>query len=96
MVKTIKVTQRDIYLGEAESVFHCPVARAVRRAFRAKADRIVVVHPEVGEGGVYVGGAELGEKRAWTGKPSKAMVRFILAFDRGRKVTPRSFDIEFK
>ena len=32
----IQVTQRDIEVGVQGNCFHCPVARAVRRALRAR------------------------------------------------------------
>lgn len=91
MKKKISVTANDIALGKRGSFCECPIARAVRRAFRAPMDRKVAVRHE----GIFVG--NLDESRMWLADLPPAAKRFITLFDKGtRSVRPAVFDVTFR
>lgn len=90
-LKTIRVTQDDIDHGKRGSFCDCPVALAVKRAFRASlSDRRIAVRHE----GIFVG--DLEDERFWVAEADREVQAFIAAFDDGKRVTPRTFDMAFR
>lgn len=89
-LKRITVTQNDIDLGLRKSFCDCPVARAVRRAFRVKPWRKVYVRHE----GILVG--EPDDERVWMSDMPDHIEKFIERFDKGKPVEPFTALIEFR
>lgn len=87
--KRIVVTQADIDLGERKSYCDCPVARAVKRAFRVRNGRPVSVRHE----GIFVGDPT--DPQMWFAITPRALDRFITRFDDGKAVAPFEMELEF-
>ena len=86
--KKICITAADITDGERRSYDACPIARAVRRAWRARFS--VVVRHEV----IAVGGLE--DSRLWIAIPSRRLSQFMKRFDDGKTVKPMEESVEFR
>ena len=86
--KKICITAADITDGERRSYDACPIARAVRRAWRARFS--VVVRQEV----IAVGGLE--DSRLWIAIPSRRLSQFMKRFDDGKTVKPMEESVEFR
>ena len=89
--KTIRVTDKDILTGVRQSWCECPVAMAVKRAFRtARTNKPVHVPHEV----IAVG--DLEETQSWFAETPGVVQRFITRFDAGKRVKPFSFTADFR
>ena len=89
-IKRIVVTAEDIAKGKRQSYCRCPIARAVRRAFRAPSDRKVVVRYEA----VVVG--DLTGDTCWIADVPSEADRFMKDFDGGLPVEPITFQMYFR
>lgn len=74
----IDVTKRNIKMGEPESCYNCPIARALKREFRKQNDAVIVSNSSI-----WVGDTRY--------KPTKRVQTFINKFDSGEAVKPFSF-----
>lgn len=91
MVKRIVVTQDDINNGKRKSYCECPVALAVKRAFRTnRSGKPVHVRHEA----IMVG--ELTGDRFYVALTDSATDKFISNFDQGVPVKPFEALIEFR
>lgn len=81
MKTTIHITKKDIKEGMPSGVHSCPIALAVKRVTKAK---------YVAVADCQVGVSYNGKKCTVSDLPVKAN-KFIIAFDRNKKVKPFSF-----
>lgn len=89
--KQITVTEEDIAYGDRRSYCNCPVARAVKRAFKVGGSgRPVFVRHE----GVFVGQPD--DERFWMADLPKSVDRFITRFDEGKTVRPFTIAMSFR
>jgi len=81
----ITINQEDIDHGVAGNCAYCPAGRALARAFDVRPFNVWFGFHEwsVWKGQGYV-----------KGKTPREVMLFMLAFDRGEKVTPLTFEIE--
>lgn len=88
--KTIHVTEKDIENGERGSYCNCPIALAVKRAFRRNSlDENVTVRHEF----AMVGDSH--DDLCWIAMLPKSCDRFVDRFDAGKTVKPFEITLSF-
>ena len=87
--KLINVTKEDIEFGERGKHCECPIARAVRRAFRTR-EPVGVRYEE----GIFVG--DIDSEYMWRADATPQLQRFIKRFDTGKPVEPFKAVITFR